>query len=196
MGWICCPDNRTHYVHRDDCFIWWIKSVLNSSTTLKPHTTLFTNRSWMVSSTKRMPAAMQFSPLLKNTELMPWNTQKAMQCLPLQLFHHQKMMKKQDLTMRTALSMSQSLKMMRGDFPPSSRETLFTLLTAQLYTANRDTPSTVMSYAVYTVTIGYSHLFMICFPISVEPVKPSLRTSGWSDRRWPTTVPRRGRRRS
>lgn len=36
------------------------------------------------------------------------------------------------LTMRTALSMSQSLKMMRGDFPPSSRETFFRLLRAQL----------------------------------------------------------------
>ena len=35
-------------------------------------------------------------------------------------------------TERTALSMSQSLKMMRGDFPPSSRDTFFTLLTAQL----------------------------------------------------------------
>lgn len=144
----------------------------------------------MVSSTKRMPAAMQFSPLLKNTELMPWNTQKAMQCLPLQLFNHQKLIKKHDLTMRTALSMSQSPKIMRGDFPPSSRETLFTLLTAQLYIANRHTQSTVMLYVVYTVTFRYSHLFMICFPISVEPVKPSLRTSGWSDRRWPTRAPR------
>lgn len=36
------------------------------------------------------------------------------------------------LTMRTALSMSQSLKMMSGDFPPSSRETFFRLLSAQL----------------------------------------------------------------
>lgn len=35
--------------------------------------------------------------------------------------------------MRTALSMSQSLKMMSGDFPPSSRETFFRLLTAQLW---------------------------------------------------------------
>lgn len=34
--------------------------------------------------------------------------------------------------MRTALSMSQSLKMMRGDFPPSSSETFFRLLRAQL----------------------------------------------------------------
>lgn len=39
---------------------------------------------------------------------------------------------RRELTMRTALSMSQSAKMMRGDFPPSSRETFFTLLTAQL----------------------------------------------------------------
>ena len=29
--------------------------------------------------------------------------------------------------------MSQSLKMMSGDFPPSSRDTFFTLLTAQLH---------------------------------------------------------------
>lgn len=34
-----------------------------------------------------------------------------------------------------------------------------------------------------------THLFMICLPISVEPVNPSLRTSGWSDRRWPTRDP-------
>lgn len=34
-----------------------------------------------------------------------------------------------------------------------------------------------------------THLFMMCFPISVEPVKPSLRTSGWSDRRCPTRAP-------
>lgn len=36
------------------------------------------------------------------------------------------------LTMRTALSMSQSAKMMSGDFPPSSRETFLRLLRAQL----------------------------------------------------------------
>lgn len=35
-----------------------------------------------------------------------------------------------------------------------------------------------------------SHLFMMCLPISVEPVKPSFRTSGWSERRWPTRAPR------
>lgn len=38
---------------------------------------------------------------------------------------------KKKLTMRTALSRSQSLKIMKGDFPPSSRETFFRLLTAQ-----------------------------------------------------------------
>lgn len=36
------------------------------------------------------------------------------------------------LTICTALRRSQSAKMMRGDFPPSSRETFFTLLRAQL----------------------------------------------------------------
>lgn len=36
------------------------------------------------------------------------------------------------LTICTALLRSQSEKMMRGDFPPSSRETFFTLLRAQL----------------------------------------------------------------
>lgn len=41
--------------------------------------------------------------------------------------------------MRTALSMSQSLNMMRGDFPPSSSETFFRLLMAQLeYTQNNN----------------------------------------------------------
>lgn len=42
-----------------------------------------------------------------------------------------------------------------------------------------------------TALFSFSHLFMMCFPISVEPVKPSLRTSGWSDRRWPTRAPTR-----
>lgn len=36
------------------------------------------------------------------------------------------------LTICTALLRSQSAKMIRGDFPPSSRETFFTLLRAQL----------------------------------------------------------------
>lgn len=40
-------------------------------------------------------------------------------------------------TMRTAFSMSQSLKMMRGDFPPSSNDTFLTLLIAQLWTDGR-----------------------------------------------------------
>ena len=35
-----------------------------------------------------------------------------------------------ELTKRTALSMSQSAKMMRGDFPPSSSDTRFTLTAA------------------------------------------------------------------
>lgn len=41
--------------------------------------------------------------------------------------------------MRTALSMSQSLNMMRGDFPPSSRETFFRLLMAQLEQTQKTT---------------------------------------------------------
>lgn len=67
----------------------------------------------------------------------------------------------------TALLRSQSEKMMRGDFPPSSRETFFTLLRAQL--------------------------FMMCFPTSVEPVNPIFRTSGWSESLWPTSEPDPGR---
>lgn len=39
---------------------------------------------------------------------------------------------RQALTICTALLRSQSAKMMRGDFPPSSRDTFFTLLRAQL----------------------------------------------------------------
>lgn len=35
----------------------------------------------------------------------------------------------------------------------------------------------------------WSYLFMICLPIGVEPVKPSLRMSGWSDKRCPTMPP-------
>lgn len=37
-----------------------------------------------------------------------------------------------------------------------------------------------------------SNLFMICLPMGVEPVKPSLRMSGWSDRRCPTMPPAGG----
>ena len=89
-------------------------------------TTLRTNWSWMESSTKSRPAAMQFSPLLKKTELIPcaegrtalgydpWGNPPPPAVL----------------TICTALSRSQSAKMRRGDFPPSSRETFFTLLRA------------------------------------------------------------------
>lgn len=94
-------------------------------------------------------------------------------------------------TMRTALSMSQSLKMMRGDFPPSSKETFFTLLTAQLWTGDKDARRVNITALLLSRRLSSTHLFMMCFPISVEPVKPSLRTSGWSDRRWPTKAPTR-----
>lgn len=101
---------------------------------------------------------------------------------------------RRELTMRTALSMSQSAKMMRGDFPPSSRDTFFTLLTAQLQKEGekRSMKMTKQWRAVLFQQTSFqveSHLFMMCFPISVEPVKPSLRTSGWSDRRCPTRAP-------
>ena len=65
--------------------------------------------------------------------------------------------------MRTALSKSQSAKMMKGLLPPSSKETFFKLLLAQD--------------------------LMITWPISVLPVKPSLRTSGWSAMAWPHWLP-------
>lgn len=95
--------------------------------------------------------------------------------------------------MRTALSMSQSLKMMRGDFPPSSKETFFTLLTAQLWQKSTHAMGAVMflTFRYQRLWDGSSHLFIMCLPISVEPVKPSFRTSGWSDKRWPTRAPKR-----
>lgn len=96
------------------------------------------------------------------------------------------------LTMRTALSMSQSLKIMRGDFPPSSRDTFFRLLTAQLQqggTKGMKFHLTVTSTDEQLAELVWSYLFMICLPIGVEPVKPSLRMSGWSDKRCPTMPP-------
>lgn len=131
-------------------------------------TTRLMNSSWMDSSTNKRPAAMQFSPLLKYTELMPCETAEDTQThrwyqdwktsVIYRVHEGLNYMENSDtsakvttlhkaetgkylsvslyqsccLTMRTALSMSQSLKMMRGDFPPSSRETFFRLLTAQL----------------------------------------------------------------
>lgn len=100
------------------------------------------------------------------------------------------------LTMRTALSMSQSLKMMRGDFPPSSRETFFRLLRAQLQQGiTRGGGGRAWSWftrllcELMSNEFVRSYLFMICLPIGVEPVKPSLRMSGWSDKRCPTMPP-------
>lgn len=100
------------------------------------------------------------------------------------------------LTMRTALSMSQSLKIMRGDFPPSSRETFFRLLSAQL----QQGMTHLIKYQVTIINLWATakfvrpYLFMICLPIGVEPVKPSFRMCGWSDRRCPTMPPREEKR--
>lgn len=115
----------------------------NRDEAIKPYvlffTTLSTKVSWIDSSIKSLPAAMQFSPLLKNTELIPCRQEVCGGyniCLRLQpnIYIANTIVwwywGKQ--TILTALSRSQSLKMMRGDFPPSSRETFFTLLTAQL----------------------------------------------------------------
>ena len=74
---------------------------------------------------KSLPAAIQFSPLLKKT-------------LPRAFL--------------TAFSISQSAKMIKGDFPPSSREHFFKFDSAQD--------------------------FMMLWPISVEPVNPSFLTRG------------------
>ena len=91
-------------------------------------TTLCTNWSWMESSTKSRPAAMQFSPLLKKTELMPCAEGR----IALGYDSRGSPPPPAVLTICTALPRSQSAKMRRGDFPPSSRETFFTLLRAQL----------------------------------------------------------------
>lgn len=48
---------------------------------------------------------------------------------------------------------------------------------------------TVTSTGEQLVELVWSYLFMICLPIGVEPVKPSLRMSGWSDKRCPTMPP-------
>lgn len=66
-------------------------------------------------------------------------------------------------TKRTALSMSQSEKMIKGDFPPSSSDVFFKL-----------------EFAQERITI---------FPVSVLPVKPSFRTTGCSASAWPITLP-------
>jgi hypothetical protein len=83
--------------------------------------------------------------------------------------------------------------MMSGDFPPSSRETFFRLLSAQLQQeTTRKHEQEVAQYQPIRNKSGPSpllYLFMICLPIGVEPVKPSLRMSGWSDMRCPTIPP-------
>lgn len=70
------------------------------------------------------------------------------------------------LTKRTALSRSQSEKMMNGDFPPNSRDVFFKLESAQAR--------------------------MTIFPVSVLPVKPNLRTTGCSAIHCPMTLPVNG----
>lgn len=170
-------------------------------------TTLLMYSSCMDSSTNRRPAAMQFSPLLKNTELIPCRKGDGGEGNMMKIRAGQ-MKKFEDtgmkslssfpsfppsLTMRTALSMSQSLKMMSGDFPPSSRETFFRLLSAQLQQEmTHEHEQEVAQYQPIRNKWGPSpllYLFMICLPIGVEPVKPSLRMSGWSDKRCPTIPP-------
>ena len=64
-----------------------------------------------------------------------------------------------------ALAMSASPKTMLALLPPSSRVTRFT---------------------------WSAHPRMICLPTPVEPVKHTLRTSGWVTKRSPTTAPRPG----
>lgn len=54
------------------------------SVTKTERTTFFKNWSWMFSSRNSLPAAMQFSPLLKNTELRPWKTHS----MPTWRFNH------------------------------------------------------------------------------------------------------------
>lgn len=51
-------------------------NTINLTIFLHSWTTLFTNSSWILSSTNRRPAAMQFSPLLKKTLLMACDEEK------------------------------------------------------------------------------------------------------------------------
>ena len=68
-----------------------------------------------------------------------------------------------NITILTALSKSQSPKIINGDLPPSSKDTFLRLLSAQD--------------------------LIMTLPISVLPVKPSLRTSLWSAIAWPHWLP-------
>ena len=118
---------------------------------------------------------MQFSPLLKNTDCAPcrkeerergrerttqntpsllkWQSHKLHNSNFLPLFGKTHLADSA-LTTLTALSRSQSEKMMSGDLPPSSRDTFLTLLRAAL--------------------------FMMVWPTPVDPVNPTFRTSMWS----------------
>lgn len=74
------------------------------------------------------------------------------------------------LTIRTALSSSQSLNIISGDLPPSSRETFFKLLTAQL--EEKRLEMTVLSVCLL---LAFSCLFNLKLPLSMENIL-SLRS--------------------
>jgi hypothetical protein len=55
------------------------------------------------------------------------------------------------LTCLTALSISQSLKIIRGDLPPNSREHFFRLLVAQLFTRQKETKKNVFVQVITVI---------------------------------------------
>ena len=66
--------------------------------------------------------------------------------------------------------MSQSPNIIKGDFPPSSSDTRFALLSAQLFINKQD------EILIYDNFVS-SNLFIMTFPISVDPVNPIFLTS-------------------
>ena len=106
-----------------------LSSVLLTSQMLHTYTVMFPVH-WRLSLKCDSPAAMQFSPLLKKTDCAPWKNTPHTNNL------HDRLVGERRLTCLTALSRSQSLKIMSGDLPPSSSDTFFTLLSAALCESN------------------------------------------------------------
>lgn len=135
----------------------------------------------MASSTNSLPAAMQFSPLLKKTELIPWKTHTRVD-FPLSSMNQQSHEPTWFYHAHSLVHVTVAEDDERGLSSKFQRDFLHVADCTAL--ADKDTADGRSNGRfVQTAIFNFPHLFMMCFPISVEPVKPSLRTSGWSDRR-------------
>ena len=81
----------------------------------------------------------------------------------------------------TAFSISQSAKMISGDLPGE-----VVLLIKSLPSPSQSLPP---SSSEHFLRLDSAHDLMMLCPISVEPVKPSFLTRGWSAMAWPQTLP-------